>query len=162
MKQKALPLLLIVFSAWSMRSQQTTPTLDSTVRYFKAELGVGATYVKLGADGRYRVIDREHMGIFLTDEGDWQQTGAVITFRPADKKRSLYAATENHHSGKTFLAVTSPDAAAGIAISAEDTNKDLDADPNQLPDHVLFKITAKTYNSETKENYPSHYPGKKP
>jgi hypothetical protein len=40
-----------------------------TVRYFKAEHGVGATYVKLTRDGSYKVIDREHMGIFLTDEG---------------------------------------------------------------------------------------------
>lgn len=48
-------------------------------RYFKAEHGVVATYVEFAADGRYKVIDREHVGVFLTDEGRWQQTGAVIT-----------------------------------------------------------------------------------
>ena len=130
------------------------------VRYFKAEHGVGATYVRLSADGSYKVIDREHMGIFLTDAGHWQQTGAVITFSPKDPKGSSYQATENEHNGKTFLAITSPDAAAGIVISAEDTDKDLDADPNHLPDHVLFKISAETYRSETKKTYPFRYIGR--
>jgi len=59
------------------------------VRYFKAEHGVGATYVKLGSGGRYKVIDREHVGVFLTDEGRWQQKGAVITFGPTDQKKNL-------------------------------------------------------------------------
>jgi hypothetical protein len=129
-------------------------------RYFKAEHGVGATYVELAADGRYRVIDREHMGIFPRDEGRWHQTGAVITFSPTDPKKTSYQATENRHHGKVFLAITSADAAAGIAIPADDTNKDLDVDPNHLPDHVLFMIPAKTYSTETKENYPFRYIGK--
>jgi len=122
------------------------------VRYFKAEHGVAATYVRLGADGRYKVIDREHMGIFLTDDGRWRQTGAVITFSPTDPKKALYQATENTYRRRVFLAITSADAAAGIVISADDTKKALDAD--YVPDHVLFKITSKTYSTETKENYP--------
>jgi hypothetical protein len=130
------------------------------VRYFKAEHGVGATYLKLAADGLYKVIDREHMGVFLTDEGRWQQTGAVITFSPTDPKKTSYQATENRHHGKVFMAITSVNAAAGIVTPADHTKKDLDADPNHLPDHVLFKISAKTYSTETKENYPFHYVGK--
>jgi len=125
-----------------------------TGRYFKAEHGVGATYVRLGADGSYRVIDREHMGIFLTDEGRWKKSEAVITFSPKDPKKSSYQAVENEHNGKTFLAITSADADAGIVISAEDVNRDLDADPAHLPGHVLFKISAKTYETETKQTYP--------
>lgn len=132
------------------------------VRYFKAEHGVGATYVRLGADGRYRVIDREHMGIFLTDEGRWKQTGAVVTFSPTNPKRTAYQATENRHRGKIFLAITSVDAAAGIATDADETKKDLDAEPDYLPDHVLFKINANTYNTETKRTYPFRYIGKQP
>ena len=132
------------------------------VRYFKAEYGVGATYVKLGSDGRYRVIDREHMGIFLTDDGHWQQTGVAITFSPVDPKKPSYQATENQYKGKVFLAITSADAAAGIVIAAEDTKRDLDTDPTHLPDHVLFKIMAKTYSTETKETYPFHHIGKQP
>src|SRR5260221_14646122 len=124
----------------------TTFCAVQNVRYFKAEHGVGATYVKLGADGRYKVIDREHMVIFLTDEGRWQQTGTVITFSPSNPKKTAYQATENKHYGKIFLAITSTDAAAGIAIDADDTKKGLDADPGHLPDHVLFKINANTYN----------------
>jgi hypothetical protein len=106
------------------------------------------------------VIDREHMGIFLTDEGHWKRAGVVITFSPKDPKKSSYQATENEHSGKTFLSITSPDAAAGIVISAEDTDKELDADPNHLPDHVLFKVSAKTYQIETKQTYPFRYIGR--
>jgi hypothetical protein len=129
------------------------------VRYFKAEHGVAATYVKLGSDGSYRVIDREHMGIFVTDEGNWKQVATVITFRPKDSTKSSYAAEERKHNGKTFLAIMSADAAVGIAISAEDVNKDLDADSEHLPDHVLFKISERTFKTETKETYPFHFAG---
>ena len=129
-------------------------------RYFKAEHGVAATYVKLAANGRYKVIDREHMGVFLTDEGHWRQNGALLTFGPTNPKKTSYQATENKYQGKVFLAITSVDAAAGIVITAEDTKKNLDADPNYLPDHVLFKISAKIYDAETEENFPFRYIGK--
>ncbi len=66
----------------------------------------------------------------------------------------------NTHNGKVFLAITSADAVAGIVIPAEETKKEHDSDPKHLPDHVLFKITAKTYSTETKRNYPSRYIGK--
>lgn len=132
-------------------------SVAQTVRYFKAEHGVGATYVKLATDGSYKVIDREHMGIFLTDEGHWKQAGAVITFSPKDQKNSSYQATQNEHNGKTFLAITSPDAAAGIVIATDEIEKELDADANYIPDHVLFKISAKTYQIETKQTYPFRY-----
>jgi hypothetical protein len=144
--------LMIAFTAGTLATAQSA-------RYFKAEHGVGATYVKLGADGSYRVIDREHMGIFLTDEGRWQQTGSAITFSPRNKKKSSYQATEIEHHGKVFLAIMSPDAAAGIVIPAEETNKDLDTDPKRLPDHVLFKINSKIYTTETKKTYPFRYIG---
>ena len=113
--------------------------------------------MQLSTDGSYKVIDREHMGIFLTDEGHWKQAGAVVTFSQKDPKKSSYQAMENEHDGKTFLAITSPDAAAGIVITADDIEKDLSADPSHLPDHVLFKINAKTYETETKQTYPFRY-----
>jgi hypothetical protein len=130
------------------------------MRCFKAEHGVGATYVRLNTDGSYKVIDREHMGIFLTDEGHRKQSGPVITFSPEDPNKSSYEATVNEHRGKTFLSITSPDAAAGIVISVDDIDKDLDTDPNHLPDHVLFKVSAKIYQIETKQTYPFRYIGR--
>jgi len=145
-------LLTIVLTCNALSAAQT-------VRYFKAEHGVGATYVKLTREGSYKVIDREHMGIFLTDEGHWKQAGAVIKFSPEDPKKSSYQATEYEHNGKAFLAITSPDAAAGIVIAADDIEKDLDADTYHLPDHVLFKVSAKTYQTETKRTYPLRYIG---
>jgi hypothetical protein len=154
---------------WCMRHQRaflltmllTCSALSTAqaVRYFKAEHGVGATYVKLTGDGSYKVIDREHMGVFLTDEGHWKQVGAVITFSPKDSKKSSYEATENDHNGKTFLAITSPEAAAGIVIAADDIEKDLDANANHLRDHVFFKVNGKTYETETKQTYPFRYIG---
>jgi hypothetical protein len=108
-------------------------------RYFKAEHGVGATYVKLAADGRYKVIDREHMGIFLTDEGRWQQTGSVITFSPKDPRKTSYQATENTYRRRVFLAITSVNAAAGIVITADDYEEGprcrLRARPRALQNH---------------------------
>ena len=130
------------------------------VRYFKAEHRVAATYVRLGSDGRYTVIDREHVGAFLSDEGRWQQNGGTVVFSPKNTKSAPYQATVNTHKGKVFLAITSADAAAGIVIPAEETKEKLDTDPNHLPDHVLFKITAKTYSAETKRSYPFRYIGK--
>ena len=129
-------------------------------RYFKAEHGVAATHVKLAANGRYKVIDREHMGVVLTDEGHWRHNGVLLTFSPTNPKSTSYQATENKYQGKVFLAITSVDAAAGIAITAEDTKTNLNADPNYLPDHVLFKISAKIYDAETEENFPFRYIGK--
>jgi hypothetical protein len=150
MKQQRAFLLTILLTCSALSAAQT-------VRYFKAEHGVGATYVQLTTDGSYKVIDREHMGIFLTDEGQWKQAGAVITFSPKDPKKSSYQATENDHNRKTFLAITSPDAAAGIVIAAVDIEKDLDGDATHLPDHELFKVNAKTYQTETKQTYPFRY-----
>jgi len=146
----AVPILL-------MGAFESVTFAAQTVRYFKAEHGVAATYVKLGSDGSYKVVDREHTGIFLADEGKWKQAGTVITFSPKDPKKSAYAAEERKHNGKTFLAIMSVDAVAGIAIPAEDVNKDLDADSEHLPDHVLFKISEQTFKTETKETYPSPF-----
>jgi hypothetical protein len=139
-------LFTILFSCETCAAQKA--------RYFKAEHGVAATYVELAPD------DREHMGVSLTDEGRWQQTRTVITFSPKDPKKTSYQATENTYRGRVFLAITTANADAGIVITADDTRKALDADPNYLPDHVLFKITVKTYSTETKQTYPFHFSGK--
>jgi hypothetical protein len=53
------------------------------------------------------------MGIFLTDEGHWQQTGAVIRFSPTDPKKTPIRQWRINTS-YVFLAITSADAAAGI------------------------------------------------
>jgi len=145
--------LLIIILAIS------TLSAAEDVRYFKAEHGVGATYVSLASDNHYKVIDREHMGVFLTDEGRWQQNGGVISFNPTNHKHSWYQAMEVRYKGRVFLAIASNDAVAGIVISAEDTKKALDTDPRHLPDHVLFQVTARTYSTETKQTYPFRYLG---
>jgi hypothetical protein len=46
---------------------------------------------------------------------------------------------------------------AGIVIAANDIEKELDADATHLPEHVLFKVSAKTYQTETKQTYPFRY-----
>jgi hypothetical protein len=140
-------LVTIFFTYTALSSAQTA-------RYFKAEHGLSATYVNLRSDGSYEVIDREHVGSLLAEEGHWVQTGTVITFSPKDAGRSSYRATENEYKGKTFLAIRSPNAAAGIDISVKNIKKKIDADPGLLPNHALFKITASRYKTETKEDYP--------
>ena len=94
----------------------STTGVAQRVRYFKAEHGVAATYLRSGSDRHYTVIDREHMGVFLTDEGQWQQNGEVIKFLPKKKNTSSYEARQNKYKGRVFLAITSAEAAAGIVI----------------------------------------------
>ncbi len=153
--QSSVTLLAIILTISTTSSAQGT-------RYFKAEHGVGATYVKLAKDGRYTVVDREHMGVMLSDEGRWKQNGTIITFTPKDAKKAAYQATDNTYRGKIFLAVTSADAWIGIVIPVEDIEKDLDKEAKYLPDHVLFKIDAKTYETEIKHTYPFRYIGREP
>jgi hypothetical protein len=138
----------------------STVCAAQTTRYFKAEHGVAATYLRLGANGQYSVIDREHMGVLITDEGRWLQTGAVIRFTPKDTKKQAFEVTENKHSGKSYLEINSEHASAGIAIPALEIDGRIDADPKYLPDHVLFEVSAKTFETETKQTYPFRYIGK--
>ena len=93
-------------------------------RYFKAECLTSAGYLKLGGDGTYTVTWREHMGVFVQEQGHWDQKGAVITFRPTRPAKSPYEGTEVTHEGRTFLAWAS-EGAAGIVIPIEETKKKL-------------------------------------
>lgn len=40
-------------------------------RYFKEDFYTGARYLKLGVDGRYELVDREHAGVWIADRGHW-------------------------------------------------------------------------------------------
>jgi len=74
-----------------------------TARYFRAECGTSAGYIKLGPDGKYVVIWREHMGVILTEKGQWNQNGSAIAFSPTGQGRGPYQGTVNTHEGRTFL-----------------------------------------------------------
>lgn len=76
---------------------------------------------------------------------------------PKDSKIPQYQVTENKHKRKTYLAIITADAAAGIVIPVEQINKSLDTDPRNLPDHVFFSTTAKTYDTETRQAYSFRY-----
>jgi hypothetical protein len=132
-----------------------------TARYFKAECGTSAGYIKLGSDGEYFVIWREHMGVFLQEKGQWNQNGPVIAFSPTEPKKAPYEGTENTYQGKTFISWTS-DVAAGIVVPVESTKHELGENPKGLPPYVFFKTTARMYQTETKMTYPFRYLSKQP
>lgn len=169
-------LVFVLLAVSSSSSPQTTPRGSSksptpatrhATRFFKAEHGTGADYLKVAACGTYRLMAREHMGVILTEKGQWEQKGAVLTFRPRTlmsggkyikAEGAHYEGTEVGYKGKTFIAWDSEDA-AGIVIPVEDTKQELDSDPKNLPLYVFFKITAKAYARETREPYPFRYLG---
>jgi hypothetical protein len=134
-------------------------------RFYKSEHGTGADYMKLSGNGSYKITAREHVGAIVTEVGRWQQVGSVITFRPSSAMRGgrmsetesrSYEASEVEYRGKTFIAFNTEDA-AGIAIPIEETKKELDSNPRELPEHVFFKTTARIYSRERKLPYPFRY-----
>jgi len=124
--------------------------------YFKAECSTSAGYLLLGSDGTYTVTWREHMGIFVEEQGRWEQKDAVITFAPAKPAKAPYQGTQVRYKGKTFLSWAS-EGAPGIVIPIEETKQELDHNSGGLPLYVFFKTTAKVYQRETKQTYPFHF-----
>ena len=51
-------------------------------RYFKEDHLTGADYICLDADQTYRLIAREHTGIWVLESGRWRQSDDAIGFTP--------------------------------------------------------------------------------
>jgi hypothetical protein len=147
-------LLLVIFVFCTLCAGQNA-------RYFKAECFTSAGYLKLGGDGTYTVTWREHMGIFVQEQGRWDQKGAVISLSPTKPTKAPYKGTEVTYNGKTFLSWAA-EGAAGIVIPSEETKEELDRDPERLPSLVFFKTTAEVYQRETKQTYPFRFLRNKP
>ena len=157
--------LLFLLSATTL-CQTTNPGKVPQTRFYKAERGVAADYLELRKDGTYRVLAREHMGVMLTERGNWQQNGSVITFKPSSLMRGgktvnvqqkSYEGTEEEYKGKTFIAFKTEDS-AGIVIPSSETKQELDADNKALPEYVFFKTTRAVFAAETKQAYPFRFP----
>ncbi len=157
------PLVLVVCAtAWCQTSGAANADQP---RFFKCEGGVSANYLELATDNTYRVIAREHMGVWQVEQGRWREKGSTITFTPSSHMRGgktinadgkSYDATEVQYKRNTFLAFKS-DEAAGIAIPVDETKQRLDSDPQSLPLYVFFKTTASVFVQETKQTYPFRY-----
>ena len=157
------PLALFVCS--TAVCQTTGVAKTDHARFYKAECGTAAEYLELAGDGSYRVIEREHMGVEVTERGRWNQSGSVITFTPSSRLRggettsvsgTSYEGDELEYKSRTFL-VFKVEGAAGIVIPANATKQQLDSDPQSLPLYVFFKTSAKAFAQETKQTYPFHY-----
>jgi len=122
-------------------------------RYFKEDHLTGADYIRLAPDHTYRLIGREHMGVWILESGRWEQSADGIRFVPKDEKTKPYTGTEASHRGRTFVAF-SEDAAPGIAIPTEEIKRRIDANPKTLPSYVFFEIDKPTYERDTKQTYP--------
>jgi hypothetical protein len=126
---------------------------QAQARYFKEDHLTGADYICLAADHTYHLTGREHMGIWILESGRWEHSGDAIRFVPADGKRTHYTGTRVRHKSHTFLTF-SEDAAPGLAMSADEIKRRIDADPKTLPSYVFFEIDRAAYERETKETYP--------
>jgi hypothetical protein len=138
-----------------------TSCTGQTARYFKAECMTAAGYIKLGSDGKYVLIWREHMGVFLREQGQWNQNGSAIEFSPTGEEGAPYQAAVNTYGRWTFLSWAS-DHASEIAIPVKSTEQELKKNPKELPFYVFFKTTAQTYQRETKRTYPFRFLSTKP
>src|SRR5438132_9361092 len=133
------PLVLVVCAtAWCQTSGAANADQP---RFFKCEGGVSADYLELATDNTYRVIAREHMGVWQVEQGRWREKGSTITFTPSSHMRGgktinadgkSYDATEVQYKRNTFLAFTS-DEAAGIAIQSTRLNSDWTAIRKAFP-----------------------------
>lgn len=129
---------------------------EQPARFFKAECGTAAGYLKLGIDGTYTVVWREHVGVFVQEQGRWGQKQEVITFAPDNEGKASYEGAVARYKGKTFL-VWKSEHAAGIVVSVEDTQRELDKDPKRPPMYVFFETDGIVYQRETKKPYPFRY-----
>ena len=57
--------------------------------FFREDHLTGGDYLHLDARGRYELKAREHMGIFVVDEGAWSKEGTTFTFRPLTPKSAV-------------------------------------------------------------------------
>src|SRR2546427_4323124 len=79
------PLVLVVCAtAWCQTSGAANADQP---RFFKCEGGVSADYLELATDNTYRVIAREHMGVWQVEQGRWREKGSTITFTPSSHMR---------------------------------------------------------------------------
>jgi hypothetical protein len=124
----------------------------AATNYFKEDHLTGAKYIALESDGTYTITGREHMGVSVEESGRWRKSGAEIAFTPAKSGRSPYRAAEVTYRNYTFLSLND-DSGASIAVSAKETESNLDQNPKTLPPYVFFKVSAETYRRETKRAY---------
>ena len=156
--------LILIVCATALCQTNKVAKADQA-RFFKCETGVSAKYLELAPNNTYRVIAREHMGVWQVEQGRWRENGSTITFTPSSHMRGgktvkadgkFYDATEVRYKNNTFLAFNS-DEAAGIAIPVDETKHEMDSNPQSLPLYVFFKTTANVVAQETKQTYPFRY-----
>ena len=143
---KALAIILLLANSAQVRAQERT-------RYFKEDHLTGADYLMLSAKGTYRVIYREHMGVWQGESGHWEKTGSQITFIPDKDEKKKYAAEEVNYHKRTFLSF-SEEGGPTIPIPIDETKKNLDDEPKYLPPYVFFETTRALFLSETGQSYP--------
>jgi hypothetical protein len=124
-------------------------------RYFKEDHLTGADYLALRPDGSYALKDREHMGVWASESGQWSRSGPVITFEPDKRDKVPYRGEEVAYRGHTFISWQSQGNPT-LTISIEDIKKDLEGNANALPPYVLFEIDETVYQQEVKQTYPFH------
>jgi hypothetical protein len=127
-----------------------------SARFFKAECGTSANFIKLTANGKYLVISRDDFGVSVDDQGTWDQTKDIITFNSTDAQDGPYQGIEVRYKDRVFIAWKAG-SSAGLAMPVQNTERELDRDPEAVPPYVYFEIDENAFKHGTKKSNSIHY-----
>ena len=134
-------------------SPSPSPSPSPARDFFKEDHYTGADYLALDGSGRYELVGREHMGVWVLERGTWRSDGEALAFAPEEpREKRPYTGVRVMHDGHLFL-VWSGDKAAGMVVPAEDVKRDL-AKGEGLPPYVFFRIPEEVFRKETGITYP--------
>jgi hypothetical protein len=124
--------------------------------FFREDHLTGGFYLHLDAHGAYHLRAREHMGIFLFDEGTWSQKDTTLTFQPRDRKKRSYRGVLIE-TGKERALAWLDDQAPGMKLSAAEVTRQLkDSTPDKVP-YVFFVISSATFAADLCGTYPFRF-----
>lgn len=121
--------------------------------FFREDHLTGSFYLHLDTRGAYRLQAREHMGIFLFDEGTWSQKDTTLTFHSRDPKKKSFRATLAEGGNERFL-VWLDEQAPGRKASSAEVVRQLEAAAPQKPPYVFFEISMTTFGADLCGTYP--------
>ena len=129
------------------------------LRHFKEDHLTGAEYLRMSSAGTYEVIIREHMGLWVLDEGTWSEKDRIWHFKSVKNKGKTFSGQALTAGSRRFIVWKGEDA-PGIEVEETEIREALAKNAKQLPSYVFFEVPAATFDRETEEKYPfKFFPG---
>lgn len=117
----------------------------------------GASFLVLDQKGSYQIVSQEHMGVWVTENGEWNKAQSEITFHPADPAKKSYRTALNSYKGREFL-VLLDEGGPGARISAEEIRKEIDDADREPgtgpPPYVFLRANTEKAKGELGMTYP--------